>query len=340
MNSRIENCSGGKYLYIEAETAENGFESRMAASVTGECLIAPQQVFAYGGMCLEYCISGLVSLEEYLSGVRLKSMDMVQLLAQIEQSVNTVKNYLLSEAELLINPDYVYIDAEQASIRLCVVPGYNGSFESELKLLVNRLLIHMDNDDADTLRLGFRLLKAVSAGDCRLHDIIDAVRIQGAAQTTSCRAKHGVKLIMPNEQTYEASAPDLDPADESDFGKTEYEDSQYGSQYDRQYAKTAEYEQVPSAETGSGDEVASFRRGAAGKNETDMKKPRSELRDTLTGLFISQGILIAAAAVIYLIKGRALMLRLLPIYLVIAICMTVYYAVSLIMKKRQKTAGC
>lgn len=341
MISRIENGSGGRYLYIQQEAEDNGFEFKMAASLVSDCIIAPAQVYAHGDLCHEYCITGLKELEEYLSGISLHSGDIIRLLAQTEQSVNTVKNYLLSEADLLINTDYIYVDAEKGLLKLCIVPGYNGDFEQGLKAFISRLLVHIDAADDAALRLGFRLFKIISQAEFKLHDIISALRAPEARAAEisigpdSAEAyeldidKLGQKLQYDGAPFYDAQSTQpytplrhtAEPADtvaginEATAGN-EYRDNVYTG-------RRQDYN-----ESGSAYDTQD--------NEPDTEaKPRNILKDTLGGLIVSQGILIAVAAAVFLLKGRAAVMRLIPIYLIIAACVTVYYVISFILKKRQ-----
>ena len=364
MISRIENASDGRYLYIQSGTNADGFESRMASSLISESIIAPTLVFAYGEMCMEYCITGLKGLEEYLSGAKLNSRDITGLLAQTEQSVNTVRNYLLSESDLLINTDYVYVDDHSGLLKLCIVPGYNGDFEQELKCFINKLLMHIDAEDIRTLKLGFKLFKAVSSKDFKLHDVISVLRdvsskrssvneayknmpyepnpplrsdcsLQEAYEGSGDNAAGASGLLHSNAAGGNLHVPDFET--EADCGSSSFtlgRDIQ--SDYPDAKASANPYSGAYTSDMRPGYD----RQDAAGSgfDEADEApdKLRSILKETLSGLIVSQGILVAVAIVVFLLKGRALVMRLIPIYLIIAACVTVYYAASFILKRRQE----
>lgn len=340
MTSRIENGSGGKYLYIQQETDEYGFEAKMAASLISDSIMTPAQVFAYGSMCHEYCITGFTELEEYLSGIRLHSRDVIRLLAQLEQSVSTVKNYLLSEADLLINNDFIYVDEEKGLLKLCIVPGYNGDFEQGLKDFISRLLIHIDAADDAVLRLGFRLFKTISQAEFKLHDVISALRSpearlmdarQGFDSTDDAELdidKLGSKLQYNGLSGY-------DNADMYAYSTLHQEDLREDT-VAGVHAEAGENEYRENVYTGMRPDHDEQKDAYNTQGDTQSAgEPRSVLKDTICGLAVSQGILIAVAVAVFLLKGRATVMRLIPIYLIIAVCVTVYYIISFVLKRRQ-----
>ncbi len=350
MISRIENSSGGKYLYIQQESDENSFETRMASSLISDSIMTPAQVFTHGAMCHEYCITGFKVLEEYLSGIRLHSQDIIRLLAQLEQSVNTVKNYLLSEADLLINTEFIYVDEEKGQLKICIVPGYNGDFEQGLKEFISRLLIHIDAADELVLRLGFRLFKTISQGEFKLHDIISALRPVEARPVDAVQCfdnadaaeldmdKLGQKLQYDGLSRY-------DNADGYAYTSLRHSAQESGSfdsdtgTNDNEYTGNAYRGNTYTKNTYNGMQQEYNESGASVDTQDDTEaaaKPRSILKDTLGGLIVSQGILIAVATAVFLLKGKATVMKLIPIYLIIAACVTVYYIISFILKKRQQ----
>lgn len=336
MNSRIENESGGKYLYIETTAERDGFESKMAESVISENIITPNLVYAYGGMCLEYNITGLVKLDEYLSGLKLGSMDITRLIAQIEQCVNTIKNYLLSETDLLLDADYVYVDAAGAAIKFCIVPDYGGNFEHELKQLINKMLIHIDAEDDKTLRLGYKLFRAVSDDDCKLHDLMTVLK----GSETGATRHHADLSANPTADSFVTGNIQAGGKAEAalQFGDTDagYSDiCDLGTETARQQDLDKPRESAYGGGIGAKPPQAETSTIYDDYGEEEEAKPRGLLRETLTGLLVSQAILIGVAAAVFLLKGRASVMRLIPVYLVIALCLTVYYVISFCIKRRQ-----
>ena len=173
MNSWTENISSGRFLYIEDNSSDGGYEAKMAAAVSSPYLLAPAAVFAERKACFEYNISGLAGLDEYLAGRNLSAQDMTSLLTQIDTAAAVVQNYLLSESCMLINPDYIYVDKQKNELRICVVPEYGGCFEDELKEFIMKLLPYTDTDDVSAMRTCIKLMRAVSMHDYRLHDVLE-----------------------------------------------------------------------------------------------------------------------------------------------------------------------
>lgn len=355
MNSRIENGLNGKYLYIETDKADEGFEYRMAASVASESIIAPTKVFAYGGICLEYCITGLRLFDEYLAGISLRSADIIRFLAQIEQCVRIVENYLLRADDLLINLKYLYVDEATGSLKICVVPGYEGNFEAEFKQLVNSLLMHIDADDVAALKLGHKLFKAVSSEDYKLQDVMAVLK----TDSTGREALDGATIYAHRQgsaadnQYMNTVSTDTVYNGEYYNGSPSVDALRYAGQYTGQRQFDTAQPQGSAEQNYYGDDNLSNLSGRYDpqegteqadvqsgydydtEDETDNIGGRSILKETLTGLAVSQAILIGVAIAVYLLKGRATAMRLAPIYIIIAVCVTVYYVIGLFMKRRK-----
>lgn len=361
MNSRIENESGGKYLYIETTAERDGFESKMAESVISENIITPNLVYAYGGMCLEYNITGLIELNEYLSGLKLNSRDIIRLIVQIEQCVNTIKNYLLSEADLLLDTEYVYADTVSGALKLCIVPGYNGDFESELKMFISKLLVHIDEENEAALRLGFKLFRAVSQDDCKLHDVTAVLKYSGAETTAhhayasdnyasdSCNiASHNTgSRNTGSHNTGSRNADSCSTASAHTWSrantisaKLSEADAEHSGLFEPNTAYTEPDFNIPHESVYGGMGAKNEQNELPTEyddylDEEEAPRQRGLLKETLTGLLVSQVILVGVAVAVFLLKGRTSVMRLIPVYLVIAVCLTVYYVISFIMKRRR-----
>ena len=91
-----------------------------------------------------------------------KSINAVQLralLLGIAQTLIRMEDYLLSEHQILLDPDYIYIDPESFQPGLCLLPGKNGSFPDEFSEFLQFLLGKADHQDKDAVVLIYGLYR-------------------------------------------------------------------------------------------------------------------------------------------------------------------------------------
>lgn len=345
MNSRIENTSSGRFLYIEARSDENDFETKMAEAISNDGIITPNSVFAYGGICFEYNISGFISLDEYLINASLKEEDIASIMIQLDAAADTVRNYLLNEGSLLLASDRIFIDKDKKKIKICVLPNYCGDFEASLKELIIKLIMNTDQEDNNAVKLGFRLLKSTADPDFRLHDVLEAMSDRKSVKQESL--KGNVKLENSILKAAEFSRENTISSDKC----TDKEEviSERNKRFQSDFTGindicertlTADGADSADNETYKQDTFTDRTYGYSYEQEADKEEAEEEnssrvrLKDSLSGMLISEAILIAAAVVIFLVKGKSMLIRLLPIYLVIAACVCVYYVVSYIIKRK------
>lgn len=347
MNSRIENTSSGRFLYIEARSDENDFETKMAEAISNDGIITPNSVFAYGGICFEYNISGFISLDEYLINASLKEEDIASIMIQLDAAADTVRNYLLNEGSLLLASDRIFIDKDKKQIKICVLPNYCGDFEASLKELIIKLIMNTDQEDNNAVKLGFRLLKSTADPDFRLHDVLEALSDRKSVKPKPGSLNENVKPESSNFKAVEFTGGNAVSSDKCTDKEEVIRERNKRFQSDFtgindscERTLTADGADSADNETYKHDTFTDRTYGYAYEQEADKEEAEEEntsrvrLKDSLSGMLISEAILIAAAVVIFLVKGKSMLIRLLPIYLVIAACVCVYYVVSYILKRK------
>lgn len=367
MNSWTENLSSGRYLYIEDTSSDGSYESKMASAVTSPYLLAPSAVFMERKACFEYSISGLVSLDEYMTGKNIGSEDIISLLTQIDTAAAVVQNYLLSESSLLIDPDHVYADKQKKELKICVVPEYNGCFEEELKQLILRIVPHINTDDSIAMRTGIRLMRAVSKNDYKLHDVLEMLNNDGSAQNRGF-ADIGGANAYDRDRNEQADIREIS-ADRAYMSSGSIPNGYAGSVNNAGIcAKYGEPEQISASHvygynnddirgSAAGIPADAFtsrdmqnrksfgvkadRDATAARKYTDAPEDEqddaagTQIGESITGMLISQAILAGIAVMVFLVKGKSVVLRLLPIYAIMAVCLLLYYIAGIVIRRRK-----
>jgi hypothetical protein len=324
MNIWIENESAGKYLYMERNTDNTAFENGMLRSMAADCILYPKAVFKNGKSCYECNISGLTQFSDYMSRHSFGAEDLSSVLIQISNAVNAVKNYLLDENSLLLESENIFSDEKGNELKFCVLPGNRKSFEKSLRVLITELLRHVDTNSHEALRLGFRLFQAVSDPNYRLHDVLEKIvgfRTSGDAAQTEQPALDS----FTDSFSEEAGEPRIHTTAAVQTNGLRF--------------REAEEADTPRADTVRPDffrsDPAEFPDQDPGKQQEPGPGIKEFMMPSLRGWLISQVILGSGVALVWLLKGAGLARKMLPFYLVFAVCVTIYYVVEILLKRRR-----
>jgi len=148
------------YLMIAVEEAkEQSFETRMLIGNTIEGLLKFRVRKTDG--CCQFCyeITSKQPLKRY---VEIKSMGATQirsLLLGITQTLIRMEEYLLKESQILLDPEFIYVDSENFYPGLCLLPGKEGDFPKEFSEFLQFLLDKVDHQDKEAVVLIYGLYR-------------------------------------------------------------------------------------------------------------------------------------------------------------------------------------
>lgn len=169
--------SSGRYLVVHTDADMEDYELKMLCAVKAESLIRPIVNVHNSSRVLSFDITGLISLEEAMNGSNQYKISIEEFMIQLNNAVKTLDGYLLSERNLLLDKGYIFVDKSDAKLRFCAYP--NAAEQSEhnkkLKELLKELMINADEEDAWSIRLCLRMLKAAAKKNCMLHDLMNEI---------------------------------------------------------------------------------------------------------------------------------------------------------------------
>lgn len=148
------------YLMIEAdEEGMQAFEAKMLVgnAIEGLLKFRIRRTDDHCQFCYE--ITSRQPLGRLLETKSINAVQLRALLLGIAQTLIRMEDYLLSEHQILLDPDYIYIDPESFQPGLCLLPGKNGSFPDEFSEFLQFLLGKADHQDKDAVVLIYGLYR-------------------------------------------------------------------------------------------------------------------------------------------------------------------------------------
>ena len=87
----------------------------------------------------------------------LESLQMI--LGGFIQIMEEMSEYLLNPCQLILEPEYIYLDAERKSVRFCYMPGFHGEVQKQFQSLAEYILPKLDHEDGKAVMLGYSVYR-------------------------------------------------------------------------------------------------------------------------------------------------------------------------------------
>lgn len=148
------------YLMIQVEEHQaQGYEARMLTGNTIEGLLKFRIKKADNRCRFCYEITSKQPLSRMLEKKAIDAGQIRNLLLGIARTLTRMEDYLLTEEQIVLDPDYIYIDPEEYQPFLCLLPGKKGSFPEEFSLFLQFLLGKTDHEDNEAVVLIYGLYR-------------------------------------------------------------------------------------------------------------------------------------------------------------------------------------
>ncbi len=131
-----------------------------------------------GETCHQYYyeITSKQPLSRLLELKEIRREELGKLITGIGIALNHMEEYLLQESNVLLEPEYIYIEPDTYQVWLCYVPGYQGDFPASMGKLLHFLLKKADHQDNDTVVLAYRLYQESQKDYFGIQDLLRAVK--------------------------------------------------------------------------------------------------------------------------------------------------------------------
>ena len=160
------------YLIIKMDGCEEDYEMRMAEE---NCVggFLPFLVKESGeGKEFYYEITSRQPLSRMAERRPMSGEELRHLILGIAGAVTEMEKFLLSEGNILLEPDYIYIEPQNYTVSLCFVPGYGGDFPAALGKLMEYLLGKVSHDDRGGVVLAYELFQATRQENYGIRDLL------------------------------------------------------------------------------------------------------------------------------------------------------------------------
>ena len=165
------------YLILEAgQDDEENFEIRMLTGNSIEGLLKFRIKQEEIGRYFYYEITSKQPLSRLLEFREIRKEELSTLVVEIGAVLKRIEDYLLTESNLLLEPEHIYVEPESYQIWLCYVPGYEKSFPEAMEKLLQYLLKKTDHKDNESVVLAYRLYQESQKDYYGIEDLLKIIR--------------------------------------------------------------------------------------------------------------------------------------------------------------------
>ncbi len=157
-----------------------------------------------------YEITSRQSLETMFARQGMERQDVAGVMQAILQAWESMREYLLNPADLLLMPSMMYMEPESRQVALCYLPGYGEQAEGE-RVLAEFILRHLSHQDRAAVDLAYGFYEKISRENAGLAEVIRELLRPKSNEQEKCsgetaRSAYPQKEICQEER--EMAAPE------------------------------------------------------------------------------------------------------------------------------------
>ncbi|MFT4106834.1 MAG: DUF6382 domain-containing protein [Lacrimispora sp.] len=196
------------YLIIEPEDAGyDGYEIYMMEKNRIEGLLGFQMKQIDGRRYYYYEITSKQPLNRVLEYHSLGEGELKKLINKTAQTLDRMEAYLLHEKQILLEPEYIYVNPETFEIYLCLIPGRQGGFPEEMSGLLRYLLGKVNHQDKECVVTAYGLYQESLKENYGIRDLMEIVGRNGGQKEKQEEEKETLRDSRKISETPELRAP-------------------------------------------------------------------------------------------------------------------------------------
>lgn len=199
------------YLMIEGDTElECNYETRMmlSNSIEGLLRFRIKKVDVQCYFCYE--ITSRQPLSRLLESKHINAQEIRQMMMDIAHTLTVMEGYLLKEEQILLEPDFIYVEPELFRVELCLLPGRKGDFPEDMSRLLEYLLGKVEYQDKEAVVIAYGLYRESMKENYGMNDLFQLLRREDVSSDYSekmeVKEDTAIKKEIPPEKIQDRSA--------------------------------------------------------------------------------------------------------------------------------------
>ena len=181
------------YLIMEPEEAgHDSYEIHMMEANRIEGLLKFHVKQVDNRKFYYYEITSKQPLNRILEYHSLGRDELKKLIEDIGRTLGRLEAFLLKEKQILLEPEYIYVEPEQFRVSLCLVPGRQVGFPEEMTGLLRYLLGKVNHQDKECVVMAYGLYQESLKENYGMEDLLDI-----AGKSRSSEKGRDERILQP-----------------------------------------------------------------------------------------------------------------------------------------------
>lgn len=161
MRSEYKRDVHNNYLVLESDTKveESSYPVRMLLANALPVLLKCRLQRMDGKLLFYYDITSRQSMDAFYEKKKISYEDLRLIFGSFVELVEKMSEYLLSPDQLVLQPEFIFFDAEKKSMSFCYLPGYERSIQEQFQALTEYILPKLDHKDDSAVVLGYGIYR-------------------------------------------------------------------------------------------------------------------------------------------------------------------------------------
>lgn len=157
MKSEYKRDMNHNYLILTGEEVidTDSYQVRMIVANVVPDLLQCRIQGMDGKFMVYYDVTSRHSLTALFEDRKLGIEELQVILGGFIQVMEEMSEYLLNPCQLVLEPEYIYMDAEKKNVRFCYLPGFHGEVQGQFQNLAEYFLPKLDHEDGKAVMLGY-----------------------------------------------------------------------------------------------------------------------------------------------------------------------------------------
>ena len=157
MKSEYKRDMNHNYLILTGEDVidTDSYQVRMIVANVVPDLLQCRIQGIDGKFMVYYDVTSRHSLTALFEDRKLGIEDLQIILGGFIQVMEEMSEYLLNPCQLILEPEYIYMDSEKKNVRFCYLPGFHGEVQKQFQNLAEYFLPKLDHEDGKAVMLGY-----------------------------------------------------------------------------------------------------------------------------------------------------------------------------------------
>ena len=165
------------YLILQEEKAvdTSSYQVRMLTGNVIPSILKCHLQNLDGEVLFYYDITSKQSIATLFEDKKFRSQDLQSILEGFVKVMEELAEFLMNTDQLVLQPEYIYMDAERKKVYFCCLPGYQKEIQGQLRGLTEYILPKLDHEDNQAVMLGYGIYRKALEPGFQLEVVKEAI---------------------------------------------------------------------------------------------------------------------------------------------------------------------